>query len=215
VISRRAAVLGLTGLAGATPARSTGAGPKDTLAFRVSRDGKPVGTHILDFTHRADGLDVRIRVDIAVTFGPLTLYRYRLRALEQWRRGVLTHLGGKTDDDGTSDFVEATRDAGSLTVSGSAGPAYRAPPDALPGTHWNKAELNGPWISPQDGRLLRPAVRAEGREVLALLDGRRLEANAFALTGDVRMEIWYALDSTWAALQAPAKDGSIIRYDRL
>jgi hypothetical protein len=189
--------------------------PGDQLAFRVSRNARPIGSHVLSFDRWTDGLGVRISVDITVDFGPITLYRYRLRAMEQWRDGRLSGLHGTTDDDGTAAFVEASREPEGLWVKGSAGPPYRAPHGALPGTHWNKAELNAPWINPQDGKLLRPTVRAAGVEELTSAAGQRLTAERFELTGEVTMTLWYATDGSWAALQAPAKDGSRIRYDRL
>ena len=209
MITRRAVLLGLVA---ATPA-APGIPADNRLAFRLSRNADPVGTHVLTFTRRADGFDIRIAVDIAVRFGPIPLYHYTLRGLEQWRDNQLAKLEATTDDDGTADFARVTREADGLWVEGSAGPRYRAPANALPGTHWNLAELNGPWINPQNGQLLRPTVERLGRDVVQLGNGRKVEASQFVVGGDVHMALWYDVNRDWTALRAPGKDGSTISYD--
>ena len=45
-------------------------------------------------------------------------------------------------------------------MQGTKAPRYIAPVDALPASHWNQRELEGPWINTQDGRLMRPKVIA-------------------------------------------------------
>jgi Family of unknown function (DUF6134) len=209
LITRRAVLLGLVAATSAAP----GIPADNRLAFRVSRNAKPVGTHVLTFTRRPDGFDIRTAVDIAVRFGPIPLYRYTLRGLEQWRDNQLVKLEATTDDDGTADFARVTRDADGLLVEGSAGPRYMAPANALPGTHWNLAELNGPWINPQNGKLLRPTVERLGRDVVQLGNGRKVEASQFMVAGDVRMALWYDANGDWTALRAPGKDGSTISYE--
>jgi hypothetical protein len=184
----------------------------DRLAFQVTRDDSPVGTHVLIFETRDDGFDIHIAVDIAVKFGPFTLFRYTLRGLEQWRGGRFARLDTNTDDDGTADHAMVERDGDALRVSGSKGPAYIAPADAHVATHWNHAELDGPWINPQDGRLMRLAVTPKGSETIRLGDGSSLSARHFALSGEVRMDLWYDAADRWCQLTALAQDGSHLRY---
>jgi hypothetical protein len=187
----------------------------DKLMFRVLRGDSAIGTHALRFTRRADTLEVRIEVDLRVGFGPITLYRYTLRATERWRGGQVEMLDASTDDDGTPGFARAIRDAQGLWVEGSGAPRYLAPRDALPSTHWNVAELNGAWINPQNGKLLRPAVARRGLEQMALGDGRLVAANRYALSGAVEMNLWYDAVPSWIALDFTAHDGSLIRYERI
>jgi hypothetical protein len=183
------------------------------LAFRVMRKGSDIGTHALTFSRMGDGLDINIAVDIAVHFGPFVLYRYTLRGLEQWRGGAVSQVEASTNDDGTQHHMRAYRDARGLWVEGSQALRYLAPPNALPATHWNMAELDGPWINPQDGKLLHPAVHRIGSDQVPLADGRLVRADNFKLTGDARLELWYTAASQWAALLFNAKDGSLVRYE--
>lgn len=189
--------------------------PGDRLAFRVLRNDSEIGTHILRFTRTADGLDIAIAVELRVGLGPITLFRYNMSGIERWRGGQIEQLDMATNDDGTHDFARATRDATGLWVEGSKAPRYRAPSSALPATHWNEAELNGPWINPQDGKLLRPEVARRGADSVSDMAGQALAARRYALSGDVQMDLWYDATPTWIALRAPAHDGSIIRYERM
>jgi hypothetical protein len=177
------------------------------------RKGDAIGTHVLTFARQDNGFDVHIAVDISVGIGPLVLFRYSLRGLEQWRGGVVTHVTATTDDDGTDDEMRADRDARGLWVQGSQAPRYLAPADALPATHWNMAELDGPWINVQDGRLLHPVVTPAGTNQVPLADGREEPATGYKLSGDVHLELWYSAAREWSALLFTAKDGSLVRYE--
>jgi Family of unknown function (DUF6134) len=186
----------------------------DRLAFRVFRGDSEIGTHVPTFRRGPDSLEVGIAVDMRVGLGPITLFHYALRSFERWRGGQVEHLDVTTDDDGTHAFVRATRDSLGLWVEGSKASRYLAPPNALPSTHRNEAELRGPWINPENVELLRPAVARKEEDKIAALDGQHKEARHFALSGDVTMDIWYDATPTWVGLQAPAR-GSVIRYERL
>jgi Family of unknown function (DUF6134) len=188
--------------------------PSDRLAFRLVREGDAIGTHVLTFARLDNGLDVHIAVDIAVRFGPLVLFRYTLRGLEQWRNGSFVHLDATTNDNGTRDQMRADRDVQGLWVEGSQARRYLAPSDALPATHWNMAELQAPWINPQGGRLLHPVVRCLGPGQVALASGGAETATEYALSGDARLDIWYNESRDWSGLGFAAKDGSEVRYER-
>jgi hypothetical protein len=214
MIGRRTALFGAVGTCISRGARAIPMVPEDRrLAFRVTRNGSAIGTHVLNFVRLDNGLDIRIAVDLAVSFGPLVLFRYTLRGLEQWRDGVVVHVDATTDDDGTSDAMRADRDGRGLWVQGSKAPRYRAPADALPATHWNMAELDGPWINPQDGRLLHPVVQYVGSDPVPLADGRLEQATHVQLSGEVHLELWYTAARRWSALLFTAKDGSLVRYE--
>ncbi len=177
------------------------------------REGVDIGSHRLHFTRVQNGLDIRIDVAIKVTFGPITLFRYRLRGIEQWRDGHVVRLAAKTDDDGTRDFMNADRNVEGLWVTGTRATRYLAPPDALPATHWNEAELHSPWINPQDGRLLRPECKPMGSGPVQRASGPDLTAQHYDISGDVRMQLWYTNTHHWVGLDFAARDGSLVRYE--
>jgi len=200
-------------LAGAATTLVAAAPPLDRLAFRVIRSGDVIGSHVLTFKPTDAGFEVQIAVDIEVDFGPLTLFHYTLRGVEQWRDGQVVHVAATTDNDGRTCYMRADRTADGLLVAGSGTTPYLAPEKALPATHWNVAELNGPWINPQDGKLLRPTVARDSVQPVVLADGRSVEAEHYVLSGDAKLEIWYDTHRRWTALRFKAKDGSDVRYE--
>jgi hypothetical protein len=214
MIGRRGVLLGAAIAGVARGARAALPVPEDgRLAFRIMRKGSAIGTHTLTFARQDNGVDIHITVDIAVGLGPLVFFRYTLRGVEQWRNGVVTHVDATTNDDGTNDTMRADRDARGLWVQGSKAARYMAPDNALPATHWNMAELDGPWINLQDGRLFHPAVHRLGPAQVPLADGRVAQATGFKLSGDVHLDIWYSTAREWTALTFEAKDGSKVRYE--
>ncbi len=210
-VPRRTILAGLIGGWAARPALA--ADPRD-LAFRVLRNDGAIGTHAVTFTGGPNALTVRVATDIKVGLGPITLYRYTHRAEEQWRDGVFIALDAETDDNGTIGRIRVRREAESLRVEGPKALSYQAPADALPLTHWNPAILKTPLISGQSGDLLRPAVRSVGIGRVVTAQGA-IEADHYTMRGDPDLDTWYDGRSRWAGLRLTARDGSIIRYERL
>ncbi len=163
--------------------------PGNDIRFRVIRNGSQIGSHELSFSAVANGFDVRIAVDIAVYFGPIRLFHYKLAGVEQWRDGKVAQVTTDTDDDGTAAYIRANRDEQGLWVTGSSAKRrYLATPGALPATHWNQAELDGPWINPQDGKLFHPVVNSRGVEQVTIGGGTARSATHYDLSGDVTLQ---------------------------
>ena len=216
MIARREVLAGALALLG--PARALGAAwplpPADRLAFDVWLGKRQLGTHDLVFHPSPDGgLVVDVMVDIAFRVGPITLYRYSHRAQERWAGGQVTRLSTTTLDNGTRHRVEGQRAAGGLMIEADGKPAYLAPADALPATHWNRRELDGPLINTQNGELLRPHIAAEGPGTVTTASGRPLRVNRYALSGPVALTLWYDEAQEWAGLSF-TKAGSEVRYAR-
>lgn len=209
LIGRRAMLAGL----GVIGARAQAA-PAQNLMFRVMRKGDDIGRHSLSFAGDASDLQVAINVDIRVGLGPITLYRYALRATERWRNGILQEVNGTTNDDGTKDFVTARRATDFLAVEGSAGKPYNAPVGAIAATHWNRAELAGPMVNIQDGALLDFKVTPKGSDQVTAR-GRPVTAEHFVLQGKEHLEIWYDSAGVWVGLTAIGRDGSLITYEQI
>jgi len=185
------------------------------LRFRLMREGAAIGTHTLLFHPAPDGFAIAITVEIAVRFGPLVLYRYRLRGSETWQDGRCMAAASRTDDDGTAKTMRAARDPAGLWVEGTGAPRYLAPADALVASHWNQQELRGPWINLENGKLLHPRVAPLGADAALTAGGTRVPADCFAVTGPARMQLWYTPAQVWTGLLFDAQDGSQVRYERM
>jgi len=204
------------GLAAPSIARAAGplpAGVPQTmrLTFDAFRKGGRIGTHRLQFDVAGAALTVRISVDFSVGLGPVTLFRYTMRTMEQWENGRLVSVMSKADNDGTQAWMQAKADGDTLVVDGSRSGRYRAPPGAIAATHWNPAELRAPSINPENGELMRFAVADRGTETIAA-GGASIPARWYELTGPATLDLWYDAHSVWSALRAVARDGSVIEY---
>jgi hypothetical protein len=218
LVSRRAVLAAPLLLAAAAPALPVPLGRR--LVFAIYRHDSRIGTHTIDFSGDAHLLDVRIAVDAEIRFGPIPLFHYSLRGLEEWRDGVLIHAASNTNDDGTARFARATRNGDQLDVRGSQVKPYLAPPGSMPASHWNEAELRNPMIDPENGALMKTVNLDKGRETLLDDGGRPIAARHQAITWweegkkPRALDLWYEPSGTWAGLEAVIRDGSRVVYRR-
>ncbi|MFN6942093.1 MAG: DUF6134 family protein, partial [Parvibaculum sp.] len=99
----------------AAPASS----PEPALSFRVERGGTPIGTHTINFTQDGGDLHVAIDINLAVSFGPITIFRYAHTNRETWRDGKLVAIETETNDDGRLFSVSARMTDQGLEVTSS------------------------------------------------------------------------------------------------
>jgi hypothetical protein len=215
-LDRRALIAGGALLA-TLPGAARAALPVPTgnrLAFDVVRNGKTFGSHSLTFERNGDNLVVKVAVEMVFKAAFITLFRYRHTAIERWAGDQVVALDSKTDDNGKAFRVSGRREAQGFVVEATGVPRYIAPANALPATHWNRRELDGPWINTQDGKLVRPRVAPQGVENVPTAGAGSIRANRFVLSGDVDMDLYYDSQPSWAGLRFKGKDDSVIRYIR-
>ena len=186
--------------------------PSGRLGFDILRKGSRLGSHELTFAQQGDRLTVQAEVNLIYKLLGITLYHYSHHCTETWEGGQVVALETRTDDNGKPHHLSARRTSAGLEVQASDTPRYVAPANALPATHWNQHELDGPWINTQDGRLFHPRVNPEGTEAISAAGGRKIEARRYDVSGDVQMVMWYDRVG-WAGLSFE-RGGSPIRYER-
>ena len=189
--------------------------PPATLAFDVLRDGTRIGRHALSFQGSGGMLSVAIAVDIVVTLGPVTLYRYTARGVETWRGDVFQSLDNSTDRNGKTVRLRAARTADGVAVDVEGAARVKFPAEAIPLTHWNILCTRRPLFNPEDGTNFDYRCEPRGTETIALADGSGLRAAHFAFVGKKGLEDWYDDRSVWAGLKTAGSDGSRIEYRRV
>jgi hypothetical protein len=188
-----------------------GVPPAGRLAFQVFRNDSQIGTHRLAFHTAGNALTVTIAADFKVGLGPIAFFRYSLRTTEHWQDGRLVAAASQANNDGKAESMTARLQGDALAVQGSKSGHYVAPPGAILATHWNRAELNGPMINPENGELMTFAIADKGTGPIEAA-GRTIEAAQYALTGPATINLWYSQQSIWSALKAVATDNSRIDY---
>jgi len=199
----------------ARTARAAGEPASGRLGFRVFRKGSEIGTHTLQFHRTGNVLTVNIDVQIAVGFGPITLFRYRLTGVEVWREDRFAEIETATDDDGKMLHVSARRDGNRIVVDANPLGRQNFPAEALPLTHWNIGCMTAPLFNPQDGKAMQVTVTPRGSTSVALANGASVPARQFAMTGQTTLDDYYDADAVWTALHAVATDGSMLDYKRI
>lgn len=186
------------------------------MRFRVDRAGSDIGRHEIRFERAGrDRVKVAIDIDLAVKFGPFTVFSYTHRNRTIWSDGRILHLSTRTDDDGDVFEVEATRrDDGDLNVTTKRGMTTTAPADILPSTYWISATpQQGRLLNTQKGNVAKVAVDSLGEREQAV-PGGGVTARGYKMTGDVEAHIWYGPDSRWVGLSFDGR-GKRVTYTLL
>jgi len=180
------------------------------LRFDVFRNGSEIGYHVLSFNQDGERLTVDIDIELRVRVAFITAYRYEHRNREQWEANELLGFKSRTNDNGTRHRVEAQREGDELIVRGSNG-RLEVPASMLPTTYWHRNFMErNRWIDTQNGRIVESSVEARGEETIESAGGR-VEAERFAVRGDLDVDLWYR-DDRWVKLGFDASDGSRIDY---
>ena len=184
----------------------------EQIAFRVTRDGEPLGRHTLSFRRDNDELHVKIDIALEVKFAFLTLFRYRHQNHEVWRDGRLVALESRTDDDGESFWVRARATEDGLRVESADG-VYTAPGGIIPTSYWNPATVTqSQLLDTQTGAVRQVRVMPATKETV-VLEGRPTPARKYRLSGDLEMDLWYSDSGAWAKLVFVAR-GAEVEYSR-
>ncbi len=179
-------------------------------AFDVYRGDDLIGHHTVLVAPGADGThEVSVDIDLEISFGPITLFRYRHESQEVWQDGRLQSLRSTTDDDGEDLALAVDAVDGGLQVEGKAG-SFLAPSDILTTTYWRPDTVEqSSLLDTQSGRLVAVDVRPLGVEKVAVVDDTA-EAKAFEMTGDLRLQLWYDTAGDWVKLSFDGKGEDVI-----
>jgi hypothetical protein len=181
-----------------------------TIAFKVLRNGRPLGQHQVRIEHTGDEIRIGIDIRLDVRFAFIPVYAYRHRNDEVWRGGRLQSLDTTTDDNGTPHRVQGRAAGGRFLVESSAG-SLDLPAGIMPTSYWHPDSLaRDRWLDTQSGRLIEARVELLGPEQLEA-GGHVIEAERFRLDGDLALDIWYR-NGAWVGLRFSGPDGSVIDY---
>lgn len=181
----------------------------DEIAFRVFREGSPMGSHTVKLTHEGDKTIATIAIDLKVAFGPITLYSYTHRNREVWQKNKLIELSTSTDDNGTLYNVSGKASKKGFQVTGSGG-NFTAPTDVMTTSYWQQRTMEQTQLlDTQHGKLVSVSSREHSREVLQW-GKHKVPAKHYQVRGELNLDIWYDDAGNWVKLLFKARGSEII-----
>ena len=180
--------------------------------FRVTLDGREIGSHRYVLEPGGQGTVLRSQADFDVRFLFVTAYRYDHEAVERWQDGCLRALESRTDTNGEVIAVNAVAGSGGLAV---ARPEGR---DVHSGcvrsfAYWDRQLLESDrLLNSQTGELVPVQVTLQGQERVRVRGDERV-ASRYRISGpDLQIDVWYA-DGDWVGLEALTDGGRLLRYE--
>jgi hypothetical protein len=182
--------------------------------FSVFLDDKPIGAHRFSVTGPTEARKVLSEAGFAVKLLGLTVYRYRHRAVEQWRGDCLRTLDASTDDDGEASRVRAEPAGDGLAVTVDSGTAAQTLPGCVMSfAYWNPAiQRQARLLNAQTGRHESVQVRPLGGGMLDVR-GQRVAAMRWRIEGPAQpIDVWYSAEGEWLGLDSTVEGGRRLSY---
>ncbi len=184
------------------------------LSFEIWRQGKKVGHHLVTFQTNGEEVTARSDVDLTLTLGPITLYRYAWRCTEHWRGAKFLGLEAHTSANGEMLKVVAQSAPNGVRIDATKLGSVLLPANAVPLAHWNPDAIHPPFFNPQDGKTLKLAASRRA-DTYTPTGGRPVAATKISLTGETQIDDWYTPAGVWIGLRGKIKDGSMLDYRRI
>jgi hypothetical protein len=180
--------------------------------FRVYLDDKEIGSHTFSVQKSAAQIEVTssARFDVKVLF--INAYQYRHEAKEIWRDDCLTDLSALTEDNGTQLSVKAVQSTVGLNVS-TEKKKFNLSGCVMSFAYWNPLMLQQTrLLNSQTGEYEQVIIKPMSATTLQI-SGKAQVAQQYRLTGKkLQIDLWYAPDGTWLALESMTERGARLRY---
>lgn len=205
---RHLAVFGLFAIFAVDAAASE---PQAPLAFTVLRDGDKVGSNIIRFQPQPGGVNVTIDTQILVKIAMIPVYRFEHHGEETWRDGRLQSLTSNTNDDGKRHALQVAAGQDQLQIDGD-GQHKLMPNDAVPASLWNSTLVTqSSLLNTLDGSAMAVKIADLDQDKVSV-HGQEQLAHHYAVTGDLKREVWYDASGSLVQVRFKAEDDSKIEY---
>ncbi len=165
-----------------------------TRQFAVYLGRKNVGSSSVRLSRSGSRVDAEIEVRLHLNILGLIRFDYQLSNRESWRGGVLQEMRSTTNNNGSTEFANATRTGRGLEMEGS---AYQGLVEGNPATtsYFTTDFLErSTWINTQNGKVFTPTIGRVGTAAFATAEGST-PCTRYAIRGGVNADLYY--DSTY------------------
>ena len=180
--------------------------------FAVRLDEDLVGSHQFALTDKAGVrlLESKAQFDVRVLM--IKAYSYFHEARETWKDDCLESITARTDDNGKKSSLSGQLKPDYFDL-GSNTEQIRLPTCVMTFAYWNPLMLKqSRLLNPQTGEYTEVSIQAKGRDSIPVR-GRPVAANRYHLdAGKFQIELWYADNGDWLALDSRLDNGHTLQY---
>jgi Family of unknown function (DUF6134) len=204
-----ACLISLLPLTAATAATET---PPDKISrtFDIIREGKKIGTDVMELEKQGDTTTVKFTTHISVVV-VIEVYRLDTSSIETWKGNQFVSFKSQTDDNGKKHAVSATAvgDKIQFDVDGS---KRMEPKSIVPATFWSKPSLGAlQFFDGETGKPLSVKIADAGDESISIHNGK-IQTHHYKVSGDLERDLWFDGDKL-VRLRLVGSDGSKIVSD--
>jgi hypothetical protein len=183
-----------------------------TYDFKVFLGKYEIGRQRFDVSSEGERTQVRIDAQFTVKFLYIPVYRYRHTNVETWEGTCLREIRAETDDNGESFFVNGVVRNGQLQVQTQAG-NWTGEGCIKTFAYWNSEWIKGErLLNSQTGEHQPASILAVGEETIPVQGVPTRTTHRRIVTDKFTVDLWYALNGRWVALQSTTKKGDTLRY---
>jgi len=198
-------------LAAARPVDQIAALYGPEYALTISRNGEPIGQHILTFRQEPQAWQIAAASDMVIKLAIIPVFRFAYRSAETWEKDRLVALTAETNDDGERTVVKVEATGDGLDVSGTAG-SWVAPRDVIATSHWRQPPTGpGVVVNTLTGKRNDVTITDRGEDSIVTGVGT-LPARRLTYAGDLDVDTWYDAEGRWLGMRFKGRDGSVIDY---
>lgn len=142
----------------------------------------------------------------------INAYQYRHDSSELWLGDCLRQIDAKTSDNGKNLAVRGGIEGTRFVVQGTRGSAS-LPACPMTFAYWNPRILSQTHLlNAQTGEYQEVRIESLGQESISVR-GVQTTASRYALVAQsYRIDLWYAQDGQWLALETTTDKGRVLRY---
>ena len=183
-----------------------------TYDFKVFLGKDEIGRQRFDVSSEGERTQVRIDAQFTVKFLYIPVYRYRHTNVETWEGTCLREIRAETDDNGESFFVNGVVRNGQLQVQTQAG-NWTGEGCIKTFAYWNPELIKGErLLNSQTGEHQPASILVVGEETIPVQGVPTRTTHRRIVTDKFTVDLWYALNGRWVALQSTTKKGDTLRY---
>jgi hypothetical protein len=205
-----ACLISLVPLMAGTAAAETPPPDKATRTFDIVREGKKIGTDIIEIEKQGDVTNVKSTTHISVVI-VIEVYHYDHMSVETWKGNQFVSFKSQTDDNGKKHTLAVTV-AGDKVQIEADGAKHAEAKSMLPATFWNKPALGAQQFFDESiGKPMSVKIADMGDESISV-HSAKIQAHHYRVSGDLERDLWFDGDKL-VRLRLLGTDGSKIVSD--